>query len=89
MEALRVGEISPAKLIDRLGIEQANASQHLSILRAKMIVVSRKEGNHVLYSLRDPRPVRDSGYPAALFHSQWTDTKNILEEIGAKREADK
>ena len=40
--------------MERLGIEQANASQHLAVLRAKQIVVNRKEGNQVFYSLRDP-----------------------------------
>lgn len=39
---------------ERLGIEQANLSQHLAILRAKQIVVNRKEGNQVFYSLGSP-----------------------------------
>ena len=47
VEALREGELPAGKLIDKLGLEQANASQHLAILRAKMIVVNRKVGNHV------------------------------------------
>ena len=38
----------------RLGIEQANASQHLSVLRNKHVVESRREGNQVLYRLHDP-----------------------------------
>ena len=55
VEQLRDGELSAGALIDRLGIEQANASQHLSVLRAKNILVSRKSGNQVFYSLRDAR----------------------------------
>jgi DNA-binding transcriptional ArsR family regulator len=35
-------------------VEQANASQHLAVIRAKQIVVSRKVGNQVYYSIRDP-----------------------------------
>ncbi len=54
VELLRDGPVSAGKLIEQLGIEQANASQHLSVLRAKQIVLNRKEGNQVLYSLRDP-----------------------------------
>jgi len=53
-EMLRNGELPAGILIERLGIEQANASQHLSILRAKNVVVNRKEGNQVFYSLRSP-----------------------------------
>ena len=54
VELLRDGPMPAGKLIERLGIEQANASQHLSVLRAKQIVLNRKEGNQVFYSLRDP-----------------------------------
>lgn len=54
VELLRGGELNAGKLIEQLGIEQANASQHLSVLRSKQIVVNRKEGNQVFYSLRDP-----------------------------------
>ena len=47
VEQLRGGELSAGSLIERLGIEQANASQHFAVLRAKNIVVSRKTGNQV------------------------------------------
>jgi len=54
VEQLRDGEQSAGTLIERLGIEQANASQHLAVLRAKNILVSRKAGNQVFYSVRNP-----------------------------------
>jgi DNA-binding transcriptional ArsR family regulator len=54
VELLRDGPLPAGKLIEQLGIEQANASQHLSVLRSKQIVINRKEGNQVFYSLRDP-----------------------------------
>ena len=47
------GELAVTTMIERLGLEQANASQHLAVLRSKQIVVGRKEGNQVFYSLRD------------------------------------
>jgi ArsR family transcriptional regulator len=48
------GEVPAGRFHEALSIEQANASQHLAVLRGKNIVVSRKDGNQVLYSLRDP-----------------------------------
>ncbi len=54
VEALRDGEVGAGALLTRLSVEQANLSQHLAILRAKQIVVSRKAGNQVYYRLRDP-----------------------------------
>lgn len=53
-ESLADGEQPVAALVERIGIEPANLSQHLAVLRAKGLVVSRKEGGQVLYSLRDP-----------------------------------
>ena len=47
-------EVPVSKILERLGLEQANVSQHLSVLRSKQIVIGRKEGNQVFYSLRDP-----------------------------------
>jgi DNA-binding transcriptional ArsR family regulator len=54
VELLRDGEISAGDIIERLDLEQANASQHLAVLRSKQIVLNRKMGNQVFYSLRDP-----------------------------------
>ena len=82
VEALREGEMSAGKLIERLGIEQANASQHLSILRAKLIVVNRKAGNQVFYSIRDPALIEVLDILRRYFYSQLSNTVNMLEEVG-------
>ncbi len=54
LEQMKGGELTVSQICERLALEQANASQHLAVLRHKNIVVSRKEGNLVFYSLRDP-----------------------------------
>ena len=54
LEILREGELPVSVLIERLNLEPANASQHFAVLRAKHIVTSRKAGNQVFYSVRDP-----------------------------------
>ena len=54
LELLRDRELPVSNIIERLGIEPANASQHFAVLRAKNIVTSRKEGSQVFYSVRDP-----------------------------------
>jgi ArsR family transcriptional regulator len=47
------GEVPVTRIHEALKIEQANASQHLAVLRNKNIVLTRKEGNQVFYRLRD------------------------------------
>jgi DNA-binding transcriptional ArsR family regulator len=53
-ECLQDGELPVSALIERIGIEPANLSQHLAVLRAKGLVINRKEGTQVFYALRDP-----------------------------------
>src|SRR5262249_49752346 len=53
-ECLQNGELPVGDLVARVGIEPTNLSQHLAVLRAKGLVVNRKEGTQVFYALRDP-----------------------------------
>ena len=54
IETLTDGELSVGAILERVKVEPTNLSQHLSVLRLKNLVVARKDGNQVLYSLRDP-----------------------------------
>jgi len=45
LEVLRDGELSARAIQEKLGVEQANLSQHLAILRSRQIVANRKDGN--------------------------------------------
>lgn len=54
VEYLDHDELSVNQLCEKVGVEQANASQHLAILRNKHIVQARKAGNQTFYRLRDP-----------------------------------
>lgn len=54
VEMLGDGELAAGTLCQRLGLEPANVSQHLAILRSKSILSGRKVANSVFYSIRDP-----------------------------------
>ncbi|HWD92620.1 MAG TPA: metalloregulator ArsR/SmtB family transcription factor [Verrucomicrobiae bacterium] len=54
IEILREGELSVGAILEQVKVEPANLSQHLSVLRQSHLVITRKDGNQVLYSLRDP-----------------------------------
>jgi DNA-binding transcriptional ArsR family regulator len=81
VELLRHGALPAGKLIQELGIEQANASQHLAVLRAKQIVLNRKEGNQVFYSLRDPILIEVLDMMRRYFQAHITGSMATLEEI--------
>lgn len=81
VEVLREGELSAGAIIERLGVEQANASQHLSVLRAKHIVNSRKEGNQVFYSVRDPLLIEVLDVMRRYFQAHVEEAVAMLKEI--------
>ncbi len=80
VEALRGGELSAGQLIERLGIEQANASQHLAVLRAKQILVNRKAGNLVYYSIRDKALIEVLDILRRYFNAQLSTTVDMLKQ---------
>lgn len=55
---LRDGPRSVGELADALGIPQANASQHLAILRDRGIVTARRAGSTIHYSLTSSKVVQ-------------------------------
>ncbi len=87
LEVLRDGEISAHAIQDRLGIEQANLSQHLAILRSREIVAHRKEGNQVFYSLRNQVLVQVLDLMRQHFQAHLSEAAQMLTEIQAERGA--
>jgi ArsR family transcriptional regulator len=81
LEFLSEGELSAGALIEKLGMEQANVSQHLAVLRAKQIVVNRKAGNQVFYSIRDPTIGKVLTLMRKYFHAQLKETIGMLDEM--------
>jgi ArsR family transcriptional regulator len=54
LERLRSGERTVSELQSLLEIESSTVSQQLALLRARDIVVGRKQGSSVYYSVVDP-----------------------------------
>jgi len=48
-------ELSVQEIVDAVGTSQSNISQHLAILRDKVIIASRKNANRVFYRVGDDR----------------------------------
>jgi DNA-binding transcriptional ArsR family regulator len=89
VEQLRAGELPAGVLIERLGIEQANASQHLAVLRAKNILINRKAGNQVFYSVRDPLIIEVLEVMRRYFHAHMSEVLATLKAIDKADKAEK
>jgi ArsR family transcriptional regulator len=81
LELLRDGELSAGKLIEKLVLEQANVSQHLAVLRAKQLVSTRKAGNQVFYSVRDPIIIEVLNLMRTYFHAHLKESLGMLDEM--------
>jgi len=87
LEVLRDGETSARAIQERLGVEQANLSQHLAILRSRQIVAHRKEGNQVFYSLRNKVLIKVLDLMRQYFQAHLNESVEMLDEIKGERPA--
>jgi DNA-binding transcriptional ArsR family regulator len=85
IELLGNRELSAGDLIEELGMEQANVSQHLAVLRSRQLVLNRKAGNQVFYSVRDPILLKVLALMRSYFQKHLNEALAILEEFGESR----
>ena len=81
LELLGAGEASAGELGEKLGMEQANISQHLAVLRSKQLFVNRKAGNQVFYSVRDPILLEVLALMRRYFQKHLKETFDMLDEM--------
>lgn len=85
IEMLGDRELSAGDLIEKLGMEQANISQHLAVLRSRQLVVNRKAGNQVFYSVRDPILLEVLALMRSYFQKHLTEALTMLGEMSEPR----
>jgi len=55
LNLLRDGEMSVSKMTEEMGINKANLSQHLAVLRQKNILETRRQGTTIYYRISNPK----------------------------------
>lgn len=83
LDCLRDGEKGVNELSEILRIEPANVSQQLAILRVRNIVIGRKEGSNVYYSVSDSTVFRLLDVARKLFNNHLVGVRDMLQQIGA------
>jgi ArsR family transcriptional regulator len=89
VENLKTGEMTVGQLCAAIGVEQSNASQHLSVLRNKHIVQTRKHGNQIYYRLRDPVFGRLLDALRGFFVAHMTEALQLVRDEQAATEPDR
>jgi ArsR family transcriptional regulator len=83
INALRDGEMTVTELSQRLGLSLGNLSQHLSMMKERHILLSRKEGNMVYYRIANPKLMRCFDMMREMLFEQIRQDAALL-EISAK-----
>lgn len=81
LELLAEGDKSVNEIQSLVGSEGSAVSQQLTVLRSKNIVTGSKNGNRVIYSLRDPMLVELLTVARQIFNNHLVDTITMLDKI--------
>ncbi|MEE1131105.1 MAG: metalloregulator ArsR/SmtB family transcription factor [Caryophanon sp.] len=81
LELLAEGDKNVNELQTLIGSEGSAVSQQLSILRSKNIVYSEKDGNRVVYSLRDPMIIDLLNIAREIFNNHLIETISMLDQM--------
>lgn len=84
LETLSTGEQSVGEMQPEIGIELSHLSQQLAVLRRAGLVASRKEGQSVYYSVKDPLITDLLKVAKQLLISSLTETRDLLADLHAQ-----
>lgn len=85
LEVLIEGEKSVNEIQQLVGVEGSAVSQQLTVLRSKNIVLGVKEGNRVIYSLKDPTIIELLDVAKKIFNNHLVDTISILDKLNDEK----
>ena len=84
LNLLRDKEMSVTELIEKTKLSQANISQHLSIMKNKGIVESRRKGKNICYKLANPKIIKAFDIIRAVLMDRLRKNSKIVEELYVK-----
>src|SRR4030065_1534310 len=58
LNTLRNKELTASELIEKIGLSKANLSQHMSILKSKGVVLTRREGGNIYYRISNAKIIQ-------------------------------
>jgi DNA-binding transcriptional ArsR family regulator len=81
LELLSEGDKNVNELQSLIGSEGSAVSQQLTVLRSKNIVSGTKDGNKVVYSLKDPMIIELLAVARHIFNNHLVDTITMLDKF--------
>lgn len=81
LDELRYEELTVSELKERLDVELPNVSQQLAVLKAKNLVVARKQGTNIYYSCRDRSVFKLLDVAKQIFNNHLIDMQETLKQL--------
>ena len=85
LERLAQGEeVCVCEIIEDLGLEQSNVSQHLAILRKQNIITSNKVGLKVMYRIKHPEVLKILASVEGILAQQLKENEALIRHLAEK-----
>ncbi len=81
LDMLRCGENNVNAIAEWLEVESSSISRQLAVLRRYNLVVSRRKGTQVFYSVRDPELFKVLDGALEMFNNHLIEIRNSLEQL--------
>ncbi|MGF1674744.1 MAG: ArsR/SmtB family transcription factor [Rivularia sp. (in: cyanobacteria)] len=81
LDTLRTGEKNVNDIAQWLELEASSVSQQLGVLRSRNLLISRKQGNYVFYSIRDPAIFKILDAALEVFNNHLVEVRDTLEKL--------
>ena len=85
LELLAQKERSVQELQESIGTDQPVVSQHLAVLRSRLLVTARKKGTQAYYTLRSPLVAELLRVSREFLSDRLTESQSMLRELQRER----
>jgi DNA-binding transcriptional ArsR family regulator len=84
LNLLSDGKKTVSELMAITGLRQSNLSQHLALMRQRGIVLARKEGANVAYTIANPKIVQASELIREVLFQQFAEGEKLYNEVSRR-----
>lgn len=81
LNLLKNGEMSAGEMVKAMKIPKANLSQHLSVLKQRGIVSSRREGTSIYYSITHPKITDACSIMRSVLMESLEEKENLAKQV--------
>src|SRR4030067_891605 len=82
LNTLRDKEMTASELIEKIGLSKANLSQHMSVLRSKGVILTRREGVNIYYRVGNPKIIHACHLMREVLLEQFKEKGKMVSSLG-------